>query len=169
MTRRPDADAPRAHIRHVATLGPPNTGKSTFFNRLTGASARVANWPGMTVDLATARVLLGPNMVRIADLPGIYSLEGHSDDEAIVQRFLATVPVHAIAAIVNATRIELQLPLVLAFKATGVPILVVLNMADEAAKLGVAIDASRLAAELRTPVVSVSAKYGHGMDAAKVA
>ena len=157
-------DPSRPHIRTVAVVGAPNTGKSTFFNRLTGASARVANWPGMTVDVTTARLLLGDAMVKLADLPGIYSLDGHSDDEALVQRFLGSVALDAIVAVVNATRIELQLPLVLALKATGVPVLVVLNMADEAAKLGVAIDVPRLAQELGAPVVSASAKYGRGID-----
>ncbi len=165
MTARGDG-AP-ASGRSVATIGPPNTGKSTFFNRLTGAGARVANWPGMTVDVMTARVLLGGALVRLADLPGIYSLDGHSDDEVLVQRFVATAPLSAIVAVLNATRIELQLPLVLALAATGVPLLVVLNMADEATHLGIAIDAPRLAAELGVPVVAVSAKYGHGMDEAK--
>jgi len=160
-------DGAPASGRSIATIGPPNTGKSTFFNRLTGAGARVANWPGMTVDVMTARVLLGGTLVRLADLPGIYSLDGHSDDEVLVQRFVATAPLSAIVAVLNATRIELQLPLVLALAATGVPLLVVLNMADEAAHLGIAIDAPRLAAELGVPVVAVSAKYGHGMDEAK--
>jgi len=155
------------HACNVAVVGPPNTGKSTFFNRLTGASARVANWPGMTVEVLTARALLGGSMVRLADLPGIYSLDGHSDDEVLVQRFLATAPLRAIVAVVNATRVELQLPLVLALKATGVPVMVALNMADEAAHLGVTIHAHRLAAELEVPVVAVSAKYGRGMDHAK--
>ena len=165
---RPDAarDGQRwAHARRsVATVGPPNTGKSTFFNRLTGASARVANWPGMTVDITTARVLLGGNMVRLADLPGIYSLEGHSDDEAVVRRFLATVPLDAIVALVNATRIELQLPLVLALKATGVPLVVRAQHGRRGrqARRGASTPAG-LAAELRVPVVAVSAKYGQGM------
>lgn len=159
-------DALRRHTRTVAVVGAPNTGKSTFFNRLTGASARVANWPGMTVDVTTARLLLGDAMVKLADLPGVYSLEGHSDDEALVRSFLGTVPLDAIVAVVNATRIELQLPLVLALKATGVSVLVVVNMADEATKLGVAIDAARLAAELGAPVVLTAAKYGQGTDEA---
>ncbi|HUH92008.1 MAG TPA: ferrous iron transport protein B [Casimicrobiaceae bacterium] len=159
--------ARRANVRSVAVVGPPNTGKSTFFNRLTGASARTANWPGMTVDLLAARVLIGGSLVRLADLPGIYSLEGHSDDEALVQRFLADVPLDAIVAVLNATRIELQLPLVLALKATGVPLLVALNMADEATHLGVAIDAARLTKELGVPVVAVAAKYGHGLEEMK--
>ena len=105
-------DPTRRHTRTVAVVGAPNTGKSTFFNRLTGASARVANWPGMTVDITTARLLLGDGMIKLADLPGIYSLDGHSDDEALVQGFLGSVALDAIVAVVNATRIELQLPLV---------------------------------------------------------
>ncbi len=109
-------DASRRHVHTVAVVGAPNTGKSTFFNRLSGASARVANWPGMTVDITTARVLMGGEMVKLADLPGVYSLDGHSEDEALVQRFLGSVALDAIVAVVNATRIELQLPLVLALE-----------------------------------------------------
>jgi ferrous iron transport protein B len=157
----------RTHLRSVAVVGAPNTGKSTLFNRLTGASARVANWPGMTVEVMTARMLLGGAMVRVADLPGIYSLEGHTEDEMLVQRFLATVPLHAIVVVVNATRIELQLPLVLALKAAGLPLIVVVNMADEAARLGIAFDTARLSAELGARVVLVSAKYGRGIEEAK--
>jgi ferrous iron transport protein B len=167
LTAPPTVEAKRTHLRNVAVVGSPNTGKSTLFNRLTGASAKVANWPGMTVDILAARVLLGSSMVRVADLPGVYSLEGHSDDEALVHQFLSEVPLNAIVAVVNATRIELQLPLVLALKAAGAPLLVAVNMADEATHLGVAIDTDRLAAELGVPVVAVSAKYGHGMEHAK--
>jgi ferrous iron transport protein B len=156
-----------SRTRVVAVVGPPNTGKSTFFNRITGASARVANWPGMTVDITTARVLLGDAMVKLADLPGIYTLDGHSDDEALVCRFLDTVALDAIVAIINATRIELQLPLVLALRATGVPLVVVVNMSDEARKLGVGIDTAKLSDALGAPVVAVSAKYGEGIDAAQ--
>ena len=173
-TERRDGIAPAragatARAPTVAVVGPPNTGKSTFFNRLTGAGARIANWPGMTVDVMTARVLAAGTMVRIADLPGVYSLDGHSDDEAIVRSFLSTVPLDALVAVVNAARIELQLPLVLALKATGVPIVVAVNMVDEAAKLGIAIDARGLAAAIDAPVVAVSAKYGQGMPDAKAA
>ena len=159
--------APRTRV--VAVVGPPNTGKSTFFNRITGASARVANWPGMTVDVTTARVLLGDAMVKLADLPGIYTLDGHSDDEAVVRNFLDTVALDAIVAIVNATRIELQLPLVLALRATGVPLVLAVNMSDEAKTLGVGIDTAKLAEALGAPVIAVSAKYGEGIAAAQSA
>ena len=164
-TSGPRASGP--HTRVVAVVGPPNTGKSTFYNRITGASARVANWPGMTVDITTARVLLGDAMVKLADLPGIYTLDGHSDDEALVRRFIETVALDAIVAIVNATRIELQLPLVLALRATGVPLVVVVNMSDEARKLGIGIDTAKLADAIGAPVVAVSAKYGEGIDDAR--
>ena len=165
LTGRIRTGAPRTRV--VAVVGPPNTGKSTFFNRITGASARVANWPGMTVDVTTARVLLGDAMVKLADLPGIYTLDGHSDDEAVVRAFLDTVELDAIVAIVNATRIELQLPLVLALRATRVPIVVVVNMSDEARTLGVGIDTAKLAEALGAPVIAVSAKYGEGIAGAQ--
>ncbi len=153
----------------VAVVGPPNTGKSTFFNRLTGAAARVANWPGMTVDVMTARLLAAGTMVRVADLPGVYSLDGHTDDEAVVRQFLSTVALDALVVIVNASRIELQLPLVLALKSTGVPLVVAVNMADEAAKLGIIVDTRGLGDAIGAPVIEVAAKYGRGMVEAKTA
>ena len=165
--RRRATERPGQRTRTVAVVGPPNTGKSTFFNRLTGASARVANWPGMTVDITTARIVTGGEMARLADLPGIYSLDGHSEDEALVRTFLSTVALDAIVVVVNASRIELQLPLVLAVKATGVPMLLAVNMADEAAKLGIALDVAGLAAAIGAPVVAVAAKYDQGMASAK--
>ena len=73
-------------MKRIALLGMPNAGKSTFFNRLTGASARVGNWPGVTVDLLGAKVLIGANMVEAVDLPGIYDLQGFSEDEEVVRQ-----------------------------------------------------------------------------------
>ena len=80
-------------MRRIALLGMPNTGKSTFFNRLTGANARIGNWPGITVDLLSARILLGAEMVEIVDLPGLYDLHGFTEDEQVVRRFLLSNPV----------------------------------------------------------------------------
>src|SRR5512147_104085 len=79
-------------VKRLAIVGMPNTGKSTLFNRLTGSSSRVGNWPGVTVDLLTARVVLGGQAVEVVDLPGIYDLHGFSDDEQIVRRFLENIP-----------------------------------------------------------------------------
>ena len=68
-------------MKKIALVGMPNTGKSTLFNRLTGSHAKVGNWPGITVDLLTARLILGPDLVQFIDLPGIYDLCGHAEDE----------------------------------------------------------------------------------------
>jgi HPr kinase/phosphorylase len=87
-------------VKRIALVGMPNTGKSTFFNRVTGASARVGNWPGITVELFAARVLLGGSMIELVDLPGVYDLDGEADDERVVREFLANTRVDLVAVIV---------------------------------------------------------------------
>ena len=141
----------------------PNTGKSTLFNRLTGVQAKVGNWPGMTVDLLSARIILGGRTVELVDLPGLYSLHGFGEDERLVRHFLAQEPVSALIVVVNAVQLERQLPLVLQLQALGHPMLVVLNMADEARRLGIRIDAARLGEQLGAPVRMVGAKHGQGV------
>src|ERR1035437_6907486 len=147
----------------------PNTGKSTLFNRLTGASARVANWAGVTVDLASAKILLGGHIAEMVDLPGIYDFHGFSDDEKVVRHFLEANPLDLVAIVVNATQIERQLPLVLQARSLGLPGVLLLNMADEAKRLGMRVDTGKLSTRLGLPVVMISAKYGEGQsDAMRV-
>jgi ferrous iron transport protein B len=147
----------------VALVGMPNAGKSTLFNRLTGVQAKVANWPGMTVDLLSARVILGGRTVELVDLPGLYSLHGFGEDERLVRHFLEQEAVSALLVVVNAVQLERQLPLVLQLRELGRPIVVVLNMADEARRLGIRIDAGRLAQRLGAPALLVEAKHGKGI------
>ncbi|EGF33064.1 Ferrous iron transport protein B [Oxalobacteraceae bacterium IMCC9480] len=149
-------------MKRIALLGMPNAGKSTFFNRLTGASARVGNWPGVTVDLLGAKVLIGASMVEAIDLPGIYDLQGFSEDEEVVRRFLSLNPVDLALVVINTAQIERQLSLVLQLKHLGVPMVVLLNMSDEAKKLGITIDTGQLSSLLDCPVALISAKYGNG-------
>ncbi|WP_031407803.1 ferrous iron transport protein B [Thiomonas sp. FB-Cd] len=149
-------------MKRLALVGMPNTGKSTIFNRLTGASARVGNWPGLTVELASARIPLGRHMVQVVDLPGIYDLQGLTEDEHVVQRFLQTQSVDLVAIVLNATQIDRQLPLALQVRESGFPCFVLLNMADEAERYGVGIDLDRLQAAIGMPVAALSAKYGRG-------
>ncbi|MFA7268025.1 MAG: ferrous iron transport protein B [Sterolibacterium sp.] len=153
-------------MKRIALLGMPNTGKSTLFNRLTGSSARVANWAGVTVDLASAKILLGGHIAEMVDLPGIYDLHGFSDDEKVVRHLLENHPIDLLAIVVNATQIERQLPLVLEARSLGLPAVLLLNMADEARRDGVQVDTERLAARLGMPVVLISAKYGIGQPEA---
>ena len=140
----------------------PNTGKSTLFNRMTGASARVGNWPGITVDLLSGKILLGEDMVEVIDLPGIYDLHGFSEDEQVVRHFLHDNVPDLALVVLNATQIERQLSLLLQLKHLNLNMVVLLNMADEARKYGITIDTAKMSAALGIPVFLLSAKYGNG-------
>lgn len=149
-------------MKRVALLGMPNTGKSTLFNRLSGASARVGNWPGMTVDLLSARILLGGHIAELIDLPGLYDLHGFSDDEEVVRHFLSNHAVDLALIILNSAQIDRQLSLALQLRALGLPTILLLNMEDEAKRAGITIDTSIMSQELGMPVLTISAKYGNG-------
>lgn len=153
-------------MKRIALLGMPNTGKSTLFNRISGASARVGNWPGITVDLMSAKILLGGHIAELIDLPGIYDLHGFSEDEQVVRHFLTNNPIDLLIVLLNSTQIERQLSLLLQLKKLGMPIVLVLNMADEARRAGITIDTENLAAALALPVIPISAKYGEGLPKA---
>lgn len=149
-------------MKRVALLGMPNTGKSTLFNRLSGASARVGNWPGMTVDLLSARILLGGHIAELIDLPGLYDLHGFSDDEEVVRHFLSNHAVDLALIILNSAQIDRQLSLALQLRALGLPTILLLNMEDEAKRAGITINTSVMSQELGMPVLTISAKYGNG-------
>ena len=149
-------------MKRIALLGMPNTGKSTLFNRMTGGAARVGNWPGITVELLSGKILLGGDMVEIIDLPGIYDLHGFSDDEQVVRHFLHDNVPDLALVILNATQIERQMSLLLQLKQLNLNVVVLLNMADEARKYGITIDSKKMAEMLGMPVFLLSGKYGNG-------
>jgi ferrous iron transport protein B len=149
-------------MKRIALLGMPNTGKSTLFNRMTGGAARVGNWPGITVELLSGKILLAGDMVEIIDLPGIYDLHGFSDDEQVVRHFLHDNVPDLALVILNTTQIERQISLLLQLKQLDLNIVVVLNMADEAKKFGISVDVAKMTAMLELPIFLVSAKYGSG-------
>jgi ferrous iron transport protein B len=151
-------------VSTIAVLGMPNTGKSTLFNRLTGHHAHIGNWPGLTVDLMQADLELAGHALQLIDLPGIYDLRGLSDDEAVVRRFLEHTPVDLVLVVLNASQLDRQLRLALQVQRLGLPALLALNMADEAARFGVRINAPALSEALGQSVVPLSAKYRQGLD-----
>ena len=145
----------------------PNTGKSTFFNRLTGSSSRVGNWPGVTVELLSASIVLGDDAVEVVDLPGIYDLHGFAEDEQIVRDFLENNRVDLVTVVLNATQLDHQLPLALQILKLGLKPVILINMIDEADQLGIRIDAHRLASGLGCPVQPLSARHGTGFNEAR--
>ena len=157
-------------MKRIALLGMPNTGKSTFFNLVTGASARVGNWPGITVDLMRAKILLGGHIVELIDLPGIYDLHGFSDDEQVVRHFLTAAKVDLMMIVANSSQIDRQLSLALQLKSLGIPAMLLLNMSDEAKRAGIRINTKKMTEKLGVPVMQISAKYGdYCTDALKAA
>ena len=162
---------PRAAVavRTVAVVGPPNSGKTTLFNRLTGLRQKVANFPGVTVEQHTGVVRIpGRGEVAVIDLPGVYSLSPRSEDEAITRDVLsgkrAGAPrPDAILLVLDSTSLNRHLMLAAPVLALGVPTLVVLNMADELHDRGGAIDTAALTVQLGAPVVLASARSGEGM------
>jgi len=153
-------------MKRIALMGMPNTGKSTLFNRMTGGAARVGNWPGITVELLSGKILLGSDMVEIIDLPGIYDLHGFSDDEQVVRHFLHDNVPDLTLVVVNTTQIERQMSLLLQLKQLNMNIVVLLNMSDEAKKFGITVDADKMSELLEMPVFLISAKYGNGYSEA---
>lgn len=149
-------------MKRIALLGMPNTGKSTLFNRMTGGAARVGNWPGITVELLSGKILLGGDMVEIIDLPGIYDMHGFSDDEQVVRHFLHDNIPDLAVVILNATQIERQMSLLLQLRQLNMNLVVLLNMADEAKKYGISIDCKKMTELLGMPVFLLSGKYGSG-------
>jgi ferrous iron transport protein B len=151
-------------MKRVALLGMPNTGKSTLFNRLTGAHAKVGNWPGLTVELLNARLIVGDQVVWIVDLPGIYDLHGYSDDERVVTQFLDTQSPDLIIFVMNTSQFDRQLNLLSQVIDKGLPMVLVLNMVDEASAMGIHVDVETLAQKLQMPIHLLSAKYGQGVE-----
>ncbi len=157
----------------VALIGPPNTGKSTLFNRLTGLRQRVANYPGVTVErhIGTARVDL-TREVTLVDLPGVYSLEPRSEDEQVTHDVLhGKMPdlprPDAILLILDSTSLARHLMLAAPVLSLGLPTLIILNMSDDLKRRGGSVDPEALAQELGAPVILASAVHGSGVDAVR--
>ncbi len=154
-----------------ALVGAPNCGKTALFNALTGAHAKVANYPGVTVDKREGR-LNGQPDITIIDLPGTYSLRTTSPDEAVTRKVLlgelGPRP-DAIIAVADATNLRMTLRMVLELKTLGLPMIVSLNLSDVARKRGSHIEAARLAELLGVPVVETVAITPSGTQAVKQA
>ena len=160
----------RGKIRTVVLIGPPNCGKSTLFNRLTGLRQKVANYPGVTVEQHSGRMNgIGRRDLTLIDLPGVYSLNSTSEDARVAVdvlhgRMPGTPPPDAVLLVLDALHLQRQLMLASPILALGLPTLVLLNMADVMAARGGKVDSLALAQELRCPVALISASHGTNID-----
>jgi ferrous iron transport protein B len=165
----PAAAAVAAPQLSLSLIGVPNCGKTALFNRLTGSRQKVANYPGVTVERKEGR-LVGPRTgrtFRVVDLPGAYSLEPTTLDEAIARdvvlgRHAAEPAPDLLVCVVDATNLRLNLRLVLDLKRLGRPMIVALNMSDVAAQRGYQLDRAALERALGVPVVPTVAVRAGG-------
>lgn len=148
----------------VALAGNPNTGKSTVFNALTGLRQHVGNWPGTTVSRAEGACSIDGATYKVVDLPGTYSLLSNSRDEDVARDFLLFGDPDVTVVVVDATRLERNLNLVLQILQVTGRVVVALNLMDEARRHGLEVNARRLARELGVPVVPTAARNGEGVS-----
>jgi len=147
----------------IALIGQPNCGKSTLFNQVAGYKAETGNFTGTTVSFTESKVRVAGEVVEIVDLPGAYTLNAQSPAEQEAASYLRSNEVDAIINVVDASRLALGLELTLELLPLNKPVIVALNMMDEAARLGLQIDGPGLQAELGTPVLPLVASKGRGV------
>ncbi|WNY23249.1 Fe(2+) transporter FeoB [Methanimicrococcus hongohii] len=155
----------------IALAGNPNSGKTTFFNRLTGSNQKVGNWPGVTIDKKVGTYTKKTpgkdekETVNVVDLPGIYSLTPYSEEEIIARNFIVDENPDLVIDIVDATNLERNLYLTFELKKLGCPIIVALNMMDEVEQNGTRIDFDKMSEMLGVPVIPISAIEGKSFSA----
>ncbi len=158
-------------IHTVALVGPPNSGKTTLFNRLTGMRQKVANYPGVTVEQKIGRLNgIGRGDLTLIDLPGIYSFDSYSEDARVAVDVLkgnmpGTPAPDAVLLVLDSLHLTRQLMLAAPILSLGLPTLVLLNMTDLMEQRGGLVDSLKLAKELGTPVAQISASRGEGLEA----
>jgi ferrous iron transport protein B len=158
----------RARPLKVVLVGNPNVGKSVIFGRLTGRYATVSNYPGTTVGITSGRAMVGAEVCDVIDSPGVNALDGFlSEDEHVTRRLLANHEADVVVQVADARNLRRALMLTGQIAGFGLPMVLVLNMVDEARRRGIEVDAARLGAELGVPVVETVAVEGQGLTELK--
>src|SRR5512132_638970 len=154
----------RSHPRRLVLVGNPNVGKSVVFGRLTGRYATVSNYPGTTVTITSGRALIGAEVCDVIDTPGVNALEGVlSEDERITRQLLTDGGAELVVQVADARNLRRALLLTSQLADVGLPMILVLNMLDEAHARGVSVDARRLSEHLGIPVIEAVAPEGRGI------
>ena len=169
MTPPPGGGSVEPRRARVALAGNPNTGKTSLFNRVTGANARVGNYPGVTVEREVGRWKTTRFDAEVLDIPGTYSLAARSSEEQVAVRAVFGLDGEPrpdlVVVVVDATQLVRNLYLAIQLIEAEIPVVIALNLYDVARKLGTAPDAARVTAALGVPAIAVSASTGEGMVA----
>lgn len=157
-------DETQSDLDRIILVGNPNVGKSVIFNHFSDSYAIVSNYPGTTVAISKGTGQIGGKEYEIIDTPGMYSLLPITEEERVSQSYLFDNDPFVYVHVVDAKNIQRMLPLTLQLIEAQVPLILVLNMMDEATERGIEINASRLEQELGVPVICTTSIKGEGLD-----
>ncbi|WP_321372256.1 ferrous iron transport protein B [uncultured Desulfuromusa sp.] len=148
----------------VVLVGNPNVGKSVVFNALTGAYTTVSNYPGTSVEVSRGHCLIAGGQYEVLDTPGMYSMMPITEEERVARKILLTEDPHAVIHVIDARNLERMLPMTLQLIEAGLPVILVVNILDEAERLGMQLDLQLLQENLGIPVVGAVMKRKLGLD-----
>ncbi|KNF09195.1 ferrous iron transport protein B [Gottschalkia purinilytica] len=154
-------------LEKIALVGSPNVGKSVIFNRFTGAYVTVSNYPGTTVEVSRGKGKIKGNEYEVIDTPGMYSLMCITEEEKVTRDLLFTEKPKVVIHVIDAKNIKRMLPLTIQLIEAGIDVILVLNIMDEAERMGLKIDVNKLEKELGIPVVPTIAATNKGIDKLK--
>lgn len=147
----------------VVIVGSPNVGKSVLFNKLTGAYVTVSNYPGTTVEVSRGKGRVGDVEVGVVDTPGMYGLLPITEEERVGRRILFEEQPRTVVHVVDAKNLERMLPMTLQLIEVGLPVILAVNLMDEAERLGIDVDAAAIEQALGVPVVATALLHGRGL------
>lgn len=150
--------------KKLVLVGTPNVGKSVIFNRLTGSYVTVSNYPGTTVEVTRGTGRFHQEVYEVVDTPGMYSLFPITEEERVTRALLLREKPDVVVHVVDAKNLERMLPLTLQLMEAGLPVMLAVNMMDEAETIGRRIDLTGLAEVLGIPVVGMAAAMNRGLD-----
>lgn len=148
----------------VAIVGNPNVGKSVLFNKLTGRYVTVSNYPGTTVEVTKGVATVYRRRFHLVDTPGMYSMSPITDEERVSRRLLMEEKPDLVLHVVDAKNLDRMLPLTFQLIESEFPVVLVVNMMDEAASAGLGVDVLKLSQSLGVPVVPTACLHGTGLD-----
>jgi ferrous iron transport protein B len=158
----PHEDSPK-----IILVGNPNVGKSVLFNMLTGAYTTVSNYPGTSVEVSRGSCEIAARRYEVLDTPGMYSLMPITEEERVARQILLQEDPHSLVHVIDARNIDRMLPMTVQLIEAGFPVILVVNILDEAERLGMQIDLERLRLNLGIPVIGAVMKHKIGLDLLK--